>query len=119
MKSGAKGKGHDHYIRAAKQQVSQTRADAWKAALLRREKEREREGTSPPKKYSLPQDDKTTRNVLQAYSLYGYGPGDNVNKESKNGTVDTTLHRYQKRLDPGMPGGTVSAQLDRVRRKTP
>jgi hypothetical protein len=41
MKSGAKGKGHDHYIRMAKQEASQSRANAWKAALDRREKERE------------------------------------------------------------------------------
>ena len=79
MSSAAKGKGHDHYIRAAKQQVSQAKSDARKAALLRREKERERE----------------------------------------NGTVDTSLQRYKKRLDPGMPGGAVRAQLDRVRIKTP
>jgi hypothetical protein len=77
MKSAAKGKGHDSYIRAAKQQVSQARADVWKAALIRRQKERE-----------------------------------------KDGTVDTALQHHQKRLDPGMPGGSVSAQLDRVRIKT-
>jgi hypothetical protein len=78
MKSGAKGKGHDHYIRAAKQRVSQSKADSWKADLRRREKER----------------------------------------EERDGTVGTTLQRYTKRLDPGMPGGSVSAQLDRVRIKT-
>lgn len=96
MKSAAKGKGHDHYIRAAKQQVSQIKADTWKAALARREKEREKEESSQPKKYTLPQDDKTTRNVLQAYGLYGYGPGDNVSKESKNGTVGSQTVRGDK-----------------------
>lgn len=46
MKSGAKGKGHDHYIRMQKQRVSQSKADAWKSDLKRREKEREeRDGT--------------------------------------------------------------------------
>jgi hypothetical protein len=79
MKSGAKGNGHDHYLRMAKQRVSLAKAEAWKADVRRRAKER----------------------------------------EEKNGTVGTTLQRYQKRLDPGMPGGSVRAQLDRVRIKTP
>lgn len=79
MKSGSKGKGHDHYIRMAKQRVSQARADAWKADVRRREKERD---------------------------------------EKENGTVDTPLRRYKKRLDPSGPGSTVSAQLDRVRIET-
>jgi hypothetical protein len=120
MKSGAKGKGHDHYIRAAKQEVSQAKANAWKADVRRRENEREeKEGTVKSGKHNrLDPDEETMRTRFQAFSIYGYGPGDNVRKN--DGTVgDTTLQRYQKRLDPGMPGGSVRAQLDRVRIKTP
>jgi hypothetical protein len=42
MKSAAKGKGHDHYLRVAKQHKAQVKADIWKARVEARKKERER-----------------------------------------------------------------------------
>jgi hypothetical protein len=48
MKSGAKGKGHDHYIRAAKQKVSQGTSQAQRAKtrkLADAEKKRKNNGT--------------------------------------------------------------------------
>lgn len=41
MKSAAKGKGHDHYLRLAKQHKAQVKADIWKARVEARKKERE------------------------------------------------------------------------------
>jgi hypothetical protein len=45
MRSGAKGKGHDHYIRAAKQKVSQSRPDAIRARARKLKEKKEKNGT--------------------------------------------------------------------------